>query len=132
MYFEMLGERGAGARQTLMEKQRVLVDEAEGDELGEASGLSLNVSQQKHLADPVVGGFGVSVHESRSRADAAAVRGADHFNPLSGRKLIGGEDVANLVVENLGGGAGQGAEAVVAEHRNVVGERHAGEFDAVD
>src|SRR6202034_4766641 len=42
------------------------------------------------------------------------------------------QDVANLVIENFGGGAGQRSESVVAQHRQIVLERHAGEFDAVD
>ncbi len=130
--FEMLGQRWAGARQSLMEEQRVLVDEAEGNEFGEASGLGLNLAQQPHLANPVRGSFGVSVHQRRSGANAAAVRGADDFDPLRGRKFVGREDVANLVVENFGGGAGQRAQAVVAQHGKIVGQRHAGEFDAVD
>ena len=130
--FEMLGQRWSGARQSLMEEQRVLMHEAEGNELGEASGFGLDVAQQPHLADPVRGSLGVSVHERRRGADAAAVRGADDFDPLRGGKFVGREDVADLVVENFGGGAGQRAEAVVAQHRKVVRERHAGEFDAVD
>jgi len=40
--------------------------------------------------------------------------------------------VANLVVENFGGGSGERAESVVAQHGKIVGQRHAGEFDAVD
>ena len=40
--------------------------------------------------------------------------------------------VPDFVVENFGGRAGQRAETVVAQHREIVGERHAGEFDAVD
>src|SRR6266700_79422 len=40
--------------------------------------------------------------------------------------------MSNFVVENFCGGAGQGAEAVVAQHGKIVGQRHAGEFDSVD
>src|SRR5208282_133816 len=97
-------------RQSLLVEQRVLMDEAEWDELGEAAGFGLNVSQQSHLADPVRGSFRVSVHEGRSGADAAAVRGADDFDPLRGRKFVGREDVANLVIENFSGRAGQRAQ----------------------
>ena len=129
---EMFGESWPGARQSLMVEQRVLMDEAERNELGEAAGFGLDLAQQAHLADPVRGGFRVSIHECRSGANAAAVRGADDLDPLRGRKFVGGEDVANLVVENFGGGAGQRAQAVVAQHRKIVGQRHAGEFDAVD
>ena len=67
-----------------------------------------------------------------SGADAAAMRGADDFDPLRGGKFVGGENVANFVVENFRGGAGQRAQAIIAQHREIVGQRHAGEFDAVD
>ncbi len=74
----------------------------------------------------------MSVHQRRSGANAAAMRGADHLDPLCGGKFVGGQDVANLVVENFGGGAGKRSQSVVAQHGKVVGERHAGEFHAVD
>src|SRR5207245_6048830 len=118
--FKMLGQGWARSGQALVEEQRVLMDEAEGDELGEASRLGLDVAQEQHLADPVGGSLGVSVHERRGGADAAAVGSADDLDPLRGGEFIGGEDVANFVVENFGGGAGESAEAVVAEHGKVV------------
>src|ERR1700722_901203 len=128
----MLAQGGTGARESLMEQQRVLVDEAQGDEFGEASGLVLDVAQQQHLANPVVRSFSMAVHHRGGGADAGAVRGADDLDPLRGRQLVGGEDVANLVVENFGGGARKRAQTVVAQHGEILGERHAGEFDAVD
>src|SRR5580693_10797771 len=112
----MLGQSWAAARQALMEEQRVLVNKAERHEFGKASGFALNVSQQAHLVDPVSGSFHVPVHHGRSGADAAAVGGFDDFDPLRGGKFIGGENVADFVVENLGGGARQRVEAVVTQH----------------
>ena len=114
--FQMLGESRAAARQSLMEEQRVLMHESERDEFGEASGLGLNFAQKEHLANPVCGRFGVSVHQGGSGADAAAMCGANDLDPLGGRELIARENVADLVVENFCGGAGQRAEAVVAQH----------------
>ena len=130
--FEMLGKRGSGACESLMEEQRVLMNEAKGNELGKSTGLGLNVAQEEHLSNPVGRSLGVSVHERRRSADATAVRGADDFDPLCGRKFIGREDVADFVVENFGGGAGQGAQSVVAKHGKVVSDRHSGEFNAID
>ncbi len=69
---EMLGEGGTGARNSLMKQQRVLVDEAERNEFGEAAGLLLDFAQQKKLIDPVLGRFDVSVHQRGGAADAAA------------------------------------------------------------
>src|SRR5579863_2912408 len=72
------------------------------------------------------------VHQRRSAANAAAMRGADYLDPLRGREFIRRKDVANLVVENFRGGAGQRAQAIVAQHRKIVRQRHTREFDAVD
>src|SRR5579872_6029590 len=113
--FQMLGESGAGAREALLEEQRILMHEAERDEFGEASRFALNLAQQTHLADPMRGTLSVSVHERRGRADAATMRRTNDFGPLRGRKLVGRQDVANFVVENLCGGAGESAESVVAQ-----------------
>src|ERR1700679_947507 len=57
-----------------MEQQRVLVDEAQGDKFGEASGLVLDVAQQQQLANPVVRSFSMAVHHRGGGAEAGAVR----------------------------------------------------------
>ena len=49
-----------------------------------------------------------------------------------GGEFVAGEHEAHVVVENFGGGSGQSVEAVVAQHLQIVRERHAGEFDAVN
>jgi hypothetical protein len=58
--------------------------------------------------------------------------GADDLLPLLRGKFVAGEYEANVVVEDLGGSSGQSVEAVIAEHLQIIVERHAGEFDAVD
>ncbi len=58
--------------------------------------------------------------------------GADHLLPLFGREFVAGEHEAHVVIENFGGGAGQSVESIVAQHAEIVGQRHAGEFDAVN
>ncbi len=128
----MFGERWAGSRNSLMEEQSVLMDEAEGDELGEAASLLLNFAEKQQLIDPVLGSLDVSVHQRGSAADAAAVRGADDLLPLLGGKFIAGEHEADFVIENFGGCSRQSVEAVVAQHLQIIFERHAGQFDAVD
>ena len=80
----------------------------------------------------MLGRFGVAVHHCGSGADSVAVRGANHFGPLCGGELVGRKNLPDLVVKNFRGRAGQRAQAVVAQHREIVGERHAGQFDAVD
>src|SRR5712671_94571 len=132
MNLKVLGQSRAGARKSLMKEQRVLVHKAEGNELGEASGFLLDLSQQKHLTNPVRGSFSVPIHHGRGGADAAAMCSADHLDPLRGGKFVGGEDVSNFVVENFGCCARESAQSVIAQHRKIVGQRHAGEFHAVD
>ena len=128
---EMLGQSGAGAGESLMKQQRVLMHEAERDKFGEASGLLLDFAQKLKLIDPVRRGFDVPVHQRGRAANAAAVRGADDLLPLFGGKFVAREHEAHVVVENFGGGAGESVEAVVAQHREIVRQRHAGEFDAI-
>ena len=47
MNLQMLGQSRSGARQSLLEQQRVLVHETEGNELGKAAGLLLNFAEQQ-------------------------------------------------------------------------------------
>src|SRR4051812_13320192 len=79
---QVLGQRRPGARQPLLKQQRVLVNEAEWDKLGEAAGFRLDLAQQAHLAYPVSGRFRVSVHERGRGTNPAVVRGTDDINPL--------------------------------------------------
>ena len=58
-------------------------------------------------------------------AEADAVRGLHHLEPLRGVDLVGAELGADLVVEDLGGGAGQRAEAGLLEAAQEGLERHA-------
>ena len=51
----MFGERWPRARESLLEQQRVLVDKAERNEFGEASGLALDVAQQSQLRTQCAG-----------------------------------------------------------------------------
>jgi hypothetical protein len=62
-------------------------------------------------------------HDGGRRAQADAMRGAHDLEPLVGRDLVGTEDVAHFVVEDLGRRAGQAAEAGVAQLGEIVGDR---------
>src|SRR3979411_114748 len=132
MNLKVLGQSRAGARKSLMKEQRVLVHEAERNEFSEASGFRLDLAQQKHLTNPVRGSFGVPIHHGGCSANAATMCSADNLDPLRGGKFVGGEDVANFVVENLGCCAGESAESVIPQHGKIVGKRQAGEFYPVD
>ncbi len=59
------------------------------------------------------------------------MRGADDLLPLLGGKFVAGKHEADFVVEDFSGRSRQSVEAVVAQHVQVIFERHAGQFDAV-
>src|SRR3954464_9540987 len=128
----MLRQYRAGACQSLLEQQRVLVDEAEWDKLGEAARLRLDLAQQSHLAYPVTRRFGVSIHERGRGTNAAAVCGTNHINPLRGRKLIRRKNMPNVVVKDFCCSARERAQPIVSQHRKIVRQWHAGEFDSVN
>ncbi len=92
----------------------------------------LDFAEQQQLIDPVLGSFDVSVHQRGGAANAAAMRGADDLLPLLGGEFVARKHEADVVVENLGGRSRQSVEAIVAQHAQIIFERHAGEFDAVD
>ena len=57
---------------------------------------------------------------------------ADHFSPLCRGQLVAREDKTDFVVKNFCGGTGQGIEAIIAQHGEVVGQRHARKLNSVD
>src|SRR5205807_6023614 len=61
MKLQMLSESRAGAGNTLMKKQCVLVHETERDEFGKAARLFLNLTKEEELIYPMRGGF---VHQN--------------------------------------------------------------------
>src|SRR5580704_5990741 len=105
--------------------------EAERYELGETSCFVLNLAQEQHLAHPVLRCFRVSVHHGRSGANSATMRGANYVDPLRGGEFVAGENLSNLIVEDLSGGAGQCVQAIVPQHREIAGKRHSCEFDSI-
>ena len=68
------------------------------------------------------GTLDVAEHDRRRRAHADGVRSAHHLEPLLGIDLVGAEDGAYLVVEDLGGGAGHAAEPGLLQLAQVVGQ----------
>src|SRR5580698_5909553 len=112
----MFRQRGPRSRDSLLEEQSILMDETQRNELGEAAGLLLNFAKQYKLINPVLGRFHVSIHQRGSAANGAPVRCADDLLPLLGGKLVARKYEAD----------------VVAEHFQVIFERHASQFDAVN
>jgi len=60
------------------------------------------------------------------------LRSADDCFPLLGGELVARKHEAHVIIKNFGCCPGQGAKTIVSQHGQVVGQRHAGEFDAVD
>src|SRR5437879_13211604 len=87
MNLQMLSESRAGAGNTLVKKQCVLVHETERDEFGKAASLFLNLAKKQKLIYPMRGSFHMSIHQCRGATNPAAVGGADNFFTLLGRKF---------------------------------------------
>ena len=105
-------------------ERRLHVDEGERHELGEAAGPFLQVAQPEQVPGPVPGAFDVAVHDRRRCPIADAVGGFHDLEPLVGVQLVGADDRADLVVQDLGGGPREGAESGVPEPEQVVAKRH--------
>src|SRR5918998_2824428 len=77
------------------------VDERQRDELGEAASLGLYIAQDEEVSGPVYRAFHVPEHDRRRGAQAQRVRYAHDLRPLGGVHLVGADDLAYLVLEDL-------------------------------
>ena len=80
-----------------------------------------SVADAQQMARPVHRPVDVAEHDGRGRAQADRVRGLHDVEPLGGLDLVRADDGAHLVVEDLGGRAGQRAEAGALELGQEVG-----------
>ncbi len=122
----------AGPGQAGQVHRGVVVHERQRDELRETPGAVLDAGQGPQVGDPVPGVVDVAVHHRRAARDAEAVGGLDHPDPLSGGQLALGQHPPDVVVEDLGGRAGNGAEAGVAQVLQQIGHADAGPGGAGD
>ena len=70
-------------------------------EFGEAAGLRLQAPDAQEMPRPVPRCIDVAEHDGRGRAQADAVRGRDHVEPLRRRHFVRTDDRAHLIVENF-------------------------------
>jgi hypothetical protein len=91
-------------------QRRAGVDERQRHELGEAARPVLQPGEQLQVRDPVVRLVDVPVHHRARRRDAEPVRRGDDLDPGRGRQLALGEHPPDVVVEDLGGRAGQAVD----------------------
>ena len=97
--------RRAGAGDAGEVDGRVVVDERQRHELGEAAGALLDRAQQRRCATQWDGLSTWPYIIVELDADAELVRGGDDLDPRRGRQLALGEHPAHVVVEDLRGGA---------------------------
>ena len=84
------------------------------------------------MLHPVARVVDVAVHHRRGRPDADAVRRGDDLDPGRRRQLALGQHPADLVVEDLRGGAGDGVQPRLASLDQEVLEGQAGAARPVD
>ena len=85
--------------------------EGQGHELGEAARARLQIAHAQDVARPMQRPVDVAEHDGGRGVEADRVRGLHDLEPLRRPDLVGADDGAHLVVEDLGGGAGQRAQA---------------------
>ena len=109
-----LAEGRAGPRAPLEVDRRLHVHERERHELGEAARRSLLLAEAEEVARPAARPLDRAEHDRRRRAQPHAVRRVVHLEPLLRRHLVRADDSADVVVEDLGRGAGKRGEPGLA------------------
>ncbi len=99
------------------------VHEGQGHELGEAARLALQVAGPHQVPGPGPGPLDGPEHDGDVGPQPDAVGGAVRLEPLFGVDLVGTQHGTDLVVEDLGRGAGQGGQPGFLEAPQVVDER---------
>ena len=101
------------------------MDERQRDELREAAGVGLDPRESADVENPVRRGVDVAVHDRRGAPDPQPVRRPDDRFPRIGGQFSFGEEPADVVIEDLGGGSGHRVEPRVAEFVEERGVRDA-------
>ena len=121
---EQVVERGRRLGDGLAELAEVWLERPR-DERAEAVHLILQVADQAHVLDALLERLDVAVHHRGRRRHAQAVRVAHDPEPLRRARLLGREDLAHAVDEDLGATSGQRVQAGVAQAREHLGRRQA-------
>ena len=107
---DRLAHRRAAARQPAKVHRCLHVHERQRHELGETTGLSLQIPDAQQMPRPMDRALGVAVHDRGRGAQPLAVRRAHHVQPLLRVDLVRRDDLPDLVVQDLRRRAGQGAQ----------------------
>ena len=84
------------------------------------------------MFEALLDGFDVAVHHCGGGVHAQFVRRAVYLQPFVHAVLAEADDVADLVRENFGAGAGDGIQAGVPQAANTVGDGHPRDVRHVD
>ena len=122
---QRLAERRAGPGPVLEEDRGRHVHERERHELGEPARLLLQVARPHEVAGDVDRALDVPEHDRDVRPEPDRMRDAVGLEPFVRRDLVGADDGAHLVVEDLGRGAREGGESGVLRFEEIVTQRHA-------
>ncbi len=99
--------------------------EGQRHEFGEAAGARLQCADAQQMPRPVLVAVDMTVHDRDRAAQPDAMRRLHDLEPLPGLDLVGADHGADLVVEDLGRGAGQGAEPGLLQLAQKVRDRAA-------
>ena len=89
--------------------------EGERHKLRESACLALQVAECEQVVDAVVPLLYMAEHHGGGGLEAHLMRGAHHLEPLAGVDASRPEGCADVVVEDLGAGAGEGVDAGLFE-----------------
>src|ERR1035437_6922740 len=95
------------------------MNEGEGHELGEVTGLLLQRARANEVRGPTLGSSDATEHERDFRSKPDLVAHAVNLEPLIRVDLVGTENGSYLVVENLRRGAGKSLQTGVLQPREV-------------
>ena len=91
----------------------------------EPAGLVLQRAQPQQVVDALLDGLDGAVEHRAVRAQAHAVRGAVHLQPLVAGALVVADLLAHARREDLGAAARQRVEPGLAQPAQHLGDRHA-------
>ena len=91
------------SRSTFTPQWRFHVHIAQRHKFGDAACTRLQGAQALQMPGPVDGLLHMSKHDGGRRAQTHLVSGSDHFQPFVRTQLVRADDVANLVIQDLGG-----------------------------
>ena len=101
MHQHRLTESGAAPGAALEINRGFHMHKRQRDELGEATGLLLQLANAQKVSRPMLVVLDMAEHDGCGAAQAAAMGGTHHVEPASGVDLVGAEHGAHLIIEDF-------------------------------